>query len=897
VGIKNMERKEFILSNEGAKWVKADFHLHSPYVHSFTLPADTNLNDVDKLVDLYTKKLLERDIKIAAIADYQQIRTDFFKKLQSAAEQNGIYIFPGVELSVNYGKGLHILLIFSYDESMEGINDYIKSLDQKPNESLLDDRSHRDINLQKDLKLVLEEIKSKFNCLIIFPHPNDKNGLLNSFQPKEAAQLLKYADAIELIDERDKNRIISTGVLNQSFFTNLAIIENTDPKSFDEIGTKQRNDKIRTTYLKLSSASSINAFKLALHDPSLRVSIYNMPDSKKDKIVSIRINGSSFLKNIELQFNSDLNTLIGGRGVGKSAIIEAIRYCLDLPVYSDRDFREIFVKNVVGSGGTIEIEVERFFGEHRIKDKVKRVIGQMPEVENKNISPVEIFDDKIPLILGQKELYALSLKEDFQLSLIDNLIGDELKKEDIELKKIINSLGENARELLTEKEKIQKKDEIEQELKTINEHIKTFQELGVADKMAKYTALIQDEKKLKSAIETFKNQIQTQKQLFKETISEIENQVKLLHEGKSVEKDILTNASSVFSNFKQYLEEVKKDFEIEAKNYEHELEELNKKWEEKKKQYDNEIISIKQELSAKGLAPDKYEGLIKRKTQLEPLLKEYQKIYTKITELENARNTLKSKLKEKRHQLFEIRKNKLDELNKKLNDKLKLEIEYLSNKEKFKEYFTELLRGSGISKEAINSIIEKDAIDGIELSKLIFLGKERIVENLGLSEAMAEKLINWLSDNKKLYELEKHFPDDKIIIKLKINDTYKELDTLSAGQKATALLILLFAQENRILIIDQPEEDLDNRFIYEDVVKILREIKNNRQIILVTHNANIPVLGDAEQVFVLDASNNECSIIDTGSIDRISIAQNIKSIMEGGEEAFKRRIEKYGVNL
>jgi len=221
----------------------------------------------------------------------------------------------------------------------------------------------------------------------------------------------------------------------------------------------------------------------------------------------------------------------------------------------------------------------------------------------------------------------------------------------------------------------------------------------------------------------------------------------------------------------------------------------------------------------------------------------------------------------------------------------------LNNKEKFKEQFSELLKGSGISKDAISNITEKDAIEGIEISNYISLGKQKLQEIFRLTSAMAQKLLEWFKNNEKLFELETLFPDDKILIKLKVEDTYKELSTLSAGQKATALLILLFAQENRILIIDQPEDDLDNRFIYEDIVKILREIKNNRQIILVTHNANIPVLGDAEQVFVLEASNNECSIMDVGSIDKISIAQNIKSIMEGGEEAFKRRIEKYGVKI
>jgi len=892
------KKKEYMLFENGANWVKVDFHLHSPYVQSFSLPNGINLhNDLDNLVELYLKKLIDQEIKIAAITDYQQIRKNFFEKLQAKAREKEIYIFPGIELSVNYGKGLHILIIFEYHEGIDGINSYIRALDQNPQQNLInDDRSHLDINLQSDLTIILEKIKSKFNCLIIYPHPNDKNGILSSFQPKEAAKLLKYADAIELIDEKDKNKLISTGNIKQSFFDNFAIVENTDPKSIDEIGSKYRKDKPRTTYLKLSSVS-INAIKLALHDPALRVSIYDKIEKKNGRILSVKINGSSFLKNVSLDFNQDLNTLIGGRGVGKSAILEAIRYCLDLPVYSDEEYRENFVKSVVGSGGTIEIEIERFFGETSMKDKIKRVIGQLPTVKGKNLTPEELFGEKIPLFLGQKELYALSLREDFQLSLIDNLIGEDIKKEDLELKKLITILEDNSRELLSEKKKIQKKEEYEQELKTINEHIKTFQDLGVAEKMAKHTALIQDEKILINAIDKLKDKINELNQSIQDTVKEIERESKLLQNGNSVEKNILLEASNEFLEVKKYFENLKKDFEINAKNYQQKIDFLQKKWQEQKKNYETEINNIKQELSAKGLEPDKYESLIKRKNQIEPILNEYSKITSKITELEKKRNELKRKIKEQRHKLFNIRKTKLDELNQKLNNRLKIDIEYLNNKEKFKEQFSELLRGSGISKEAINSIIKKDAIDGLEISKFIILGKEKLQETFGLTDAMVQRFLDWFKNDERLFKIETLFPDDKILMKLKVDKTYKELNTLSAGQKATALLILLFAQENRILIIDQPEEDLDNRFIYEDVVKILREIKNNRQIILVTHNANIPVLGDAEQVFVLEAINNECIIKDIGSIDKMSIAQNIKSIMEGGEEAFKRRIEKYGVKI
>ena len=415
--------------------------------------------------------------------------------------------------------------------------------------------------------------------------------------------------------------------------------------------------------------------------------------------------------------------------------------------------------------------------------------------------------------------------------------------------------------------------------------------------MAKHTAIIQDEKILINAIVEIRNKINELEQAIQDTVQEIEKYSKLLQNGNSVEKKLLLEASNEFLGIKEYFEKLKKDFEIKITAYEQKLDDLKKKWQEQKKNYETEINNIKQELSAKGLEPDKYESLIKRKNQIEPILNEYSKITSKITYLENKRNDLKSKIKDQRHKVFNTRKTKLDELNQKLINRLKIDIEYLNSKDKFKEQFSELLKGSGISKDAISNITEKDSIDGIEISNYISLGKQKLQEIFGLTDAMAQRLLEWFKNNEKLFELETLFPDDKILIKLKVDDTYKELITLSSGQKATALLILLFAQENRILIIDQPEEDLDNRFIYEDVVKILREIKNNRQIILVTHNANIPVLGDAEQVFVLEAINNECIIKDIGSIDKISIAQNIKSIMEGGEEAFKRRIEKYGVKM
>ena len=134
---------EDILFSYGADWIKCDFHLHSPFVDSFTLPNGINIasgKDIERLVIEYIGRLKQSQIKICSITDYQQIRKDFFVQIQSRAREEGIYIFPGVELSISSGKGIHILIIFEYGQEIDGINDYIKSLDQNPQTPLIENR-------------------------------------------------------------------------------------------------------------------------------------------------------------------------------------------------------------------------------------------------------------------------------------------------------------------------------------------------------------------------------------------------------------------------------------------------------------------------------------------------------------------------------------------------------------------------------------------------------------------------------------------------------------------------------------------------------------------------------------------------------------------------------------
>jgi ABC-type Mn2+/Zn2+ transport system ATPase subunit len=125
---------------------------------------------------------------------------------------------------------------------------------------------------------------------------------------------------------------------------------------------------------------------------------------------------------------------------------------------------------------------------------------------------------------------------------------------------------------------------------------------------------------------------------------------------------------------------------------------------------------------------------------------------------------------------------------------------------------------------------------------------------------------------------------------------FKKMDDLSKGQRATALLLLLLGASNAPLVIDQPEDDLDNRFVYDGIVTNLRSLKGKRQIIASTHNANVPVLGDAELIVALegDGQNGRSAADGIGSLDDVAIRSHVENVLEGGPAAFNARQHLYG---
>jgi hypothetical protein len=248
-----------------------------------------------------------------------------------------------------------------------------------------------------------------------------------------------------------------------------------------------------------------------------------------------------------------------------------------------------------------------------------------------------------------------------------------------------------------------------------------------------------------------------------------------------------------------------------------------------------------------------------------------------------------------------LRKERADAIAESLNGRLDLRVEFKGEKENYKKNLSLLLNGSNISQDAIDRLALPEATDGIAVAEAVRAGSKEVQTCFGLKPEMADRLIHWLNaDLSRLLDLEKLIPQDALRLKMKSDGQYRSLEHLSSAQGAVEVLLLLLGLKSQILVIDQLEDYLDDQFVHEEILQILREQKGlkhqspEHQVILATNDATIPVMGDAELVIPLEVRDERAHIIGRASIDDRSTQELIRTLMQGGKEALQKRAKKYG---
>lgn len=837
----------------GLQYVRSDFHLHTNKDKEFTYTGEPN-----SFVNDYVSALKEANISVGVITNHNKFDINEYKAIRKAAKKQDIFILPGVELTVKEGaNGIHTLIVFNPDEWLEGGNNHIQTF-LTAAFATVHNPENRNTKSVYDLKNVFEKLDAYGrDYFIIFAHVDQNSGLFSECKGGLLESLAGFAPFKNRVLGLQKSR--TRDHLNQ--FEKCcgylpALVEGSDPKTITDIG---KGDKC--TYLKVGEYS-YSAIKFALQDYRDRVS-ENIPDNKHGFIESISFQGGKF-DGQTIMFSCELNTLIGIRGSGKSSVLEVVRYVLGLPVQMDKEYKESLVKNVFGSGGKATLSV---IDKHGKRYSVSRIFGERISVldENDNdlnINPISLFDGV--QYFGQKDL---SGSADHENGLLEKLISGRIGKPS-NLDSCVNELVRTVERLLDVSKIPQQMTEVTT-LQTELEHkLSIFEEKGVAEKLKKQSGYATDTTKL----DAVKNRIDAILRDIRNAFSKNAVASNAL-DGYSSDfnKDILDDVSAVlslidaqFTQIGSCIAEIEKQCSC--------MEDIISHLKERTDSLADEFAEIKRDIKDETLDVDSFVRMTA----------ELQKTKEKLKQLSEEASS-KSKIEASFTKAIRKRN---DALSMTYNDykaetELRIEITFKGDREGFKSQLKNDFKGTGISDAKYQAI--SDA----------FTDYAAIIEDWIICDGNKLKSIVTSGEYVKLEDKLRNQYEELLSrqVENKVDIYYhgKLLRQHSIGQRASALILFILTQDdNDIIFIDQPEDDLDNKVIYDEVITAIKQKKPYMQFIFATHNANIPVLGDSERVLVVEFRETKIDVAQ-GNIDLDSTHKQIVDIMEGGKEAFDKR--------
>lgn len=259
--------------------------------------------------------------------------------------------------------------------------------------------------------------------------------------------------------------------------------------------------------------------------------------------------------------------------------------------------------------------------------------------------------------------------------------------------------------------------------------------------------------------------------------------------------------------------------------------------------------------------------------------------------LEEARIRILDRLSELRDQRFALRKAIAKRINDAVGPAIRVKLAQHGDNEQYRELVESALRGTGCQPGPTARKVAGSLAPQRLAACLRAKDRSALRTAASLNDNQISRLLDQFADEERLGALEAVELADKPTIELNDKGSYKETTHLSTGQKCTAVLPILLINSDCPLLIDQPEDNLDNRFVFEHIVHSIRQVKEARQLVFVTHNPNIPVLGESERVVVLDSDGVAARVRNAGTVDQCK--SDIVTLLEGGEDAFSRRAKRY----
>jgi len=888
--------QECLTQSDGAHFYRGDLHIHS-------YQASHDVGDVDMTPQAIIDTAVREDLQIIAVADHNEMSN--VQAAVLAGVSAGILVIPATELSTPEG---HLLCYFA---TVQALAQFHGRLD-------LADRGLPNSRCRNAMLACLDLTKS-LGGFCVLAHVDGGNGLetnhpggsphkidiichpaLLAIELSNAVSPVRYApdDPDQVRVHIGKQRIERLGLGERQY---LARILSSDSHTLNALGRNASQDRKLTRY-KMDTPSFLG-LRHALEEGDSRIRLEDEVPTSTPFILGATV-GGGFLKGQSIHFSRNLNCIIGGRGTGKSTTFEAVR-CL----------------TGVESGAEV---VDSEVWPHQLHLFWQDEAGQQHSLSRAIGESMTNLDDPLdgPLAFeldcfGQGE--AARVREQAKgdpLALMKYLdtftrVNDALDEEN----GVRESLQEQRDKIVEAEKNVAAIPHTQRSLTVVQQQLKAFEAVKGADVIKLQRSLAIEKAKRENLNEQLAElDERIQDASLTETVSSL----------KSIASadDVVTGraeATEIVAAVNAFSAKMKQAQDIIVAAYK-ELQVATTssigRWATKEHPIRDDIEAKRVALEARGIKLDmshvakltteeaKQQRLLTALKAWEPNLKNLRTQYAAtLANRWKARKEVSSL-----RQAYAIKASRA--LAEVLTD-LQVKLQYVES-----AYAEDAVRiiATALSWRTVNQskarvIVEKLTIPGLlaaiaksQTAPLTSIEVEDAVQQFSTSEA--REILDKLGEPSVRAALEQCHVDDlpRLTVTRRIeNDglvkyVQRDFSQLSLGQQQSVLLALILSSDSkRPLIIDQPEDNLDSEFIFHTFVPVLRRAKERRQVIIVTHNANIAVLGDAEQLVIFKSNSDHSRIVARGSIDDIEARDAACKILEGAREAFTRRAKIYGI--
>lgn len=882
------------MATQGLQFMAFDLHVHTPASRDY------------KMMDAKPKDIVAAalDAGLDAICITDHNTADWVDKVAEAAAGTDLTVFPGVELSTGSGKSgpIHVVGIWAPGTPRGAIEDVFSPIGLG-----FQDRGRLDWCSTKSTMDVIEYIADKHGIPVL-AHCDSSHGVAKDMRGQPRIELFRCPRlmAAETINGEVTRLLDGT---DPNYRRKLATYEVSDAHCPMEIGTRKH-------YFRVASPT-LGGLKLCFLDPVKR--IWSVEDYENARIAHPQIVqldiSKGFFEGQSVGFHSCQSSIIGGQGVGKSLIVEFIRFALHQQSKLDDISKDSVSKlsNRLGLGGRVTLLVRSeagtsyritrtFDGDENPTEVVCTDTGEMYRGDVARLFPI--------IAYSQTETVHISRHPNAQRELIDGLIGaadllkdidadrDSLDKLDARVALAFDAeqaLRNISKEIATkqadlaEKEKILSS-EVLAEKKRLDSIDSQF--IGEADKLEKANNSLVAAKEAIEGLARLANpgnEEALEEAVVDGVAAHQENQTSLLLAARQETDSFLSSANTSLAALTEALE-----------THRAHVVALHEQWlpglEEATAAYERFLSQAGGDLKKTAVERD---SLLKQLKSLEGKRIEQQKLAEELLTLQEQREAILDDLDSKRETLYRARAAEYERLTEASEGRLQLTIQQDGDREPFTEALASIGVGSRLHRPVYQALAT--SIRPREfISRVLAEDAEWIANASSLEVDQVRKIIGHLLLRDPITDLlaldHNCLPQDLPTIKFqKADDNYYPISEVSTGQRCTALLIIALCASNRPVIVDQPEESIDIAAVVGDVVEKLRDAKQSRQFILTTHNPNIAVTADSDLIHVLEASSDVGHIAQSGVIEEQPICTELINHLEGGPVPYMIRGQKYGL--